>query len=133
MTDLALKALEFGVIGLCAITVIIVWRILQAEQEREGYPRRGILHACYFFMAFSLALALLNGYLQLREEVPANVARRVECLKAELRAKEDKLLEIRSAAEPILRARSNILEGLPPSPERDTLRHLVNSLNKILE
>ena len=134
MTDFALKALEFGVLGLCAITLILVWRVLQAEQKREGYPRRGILQASYVFMAFCLALALLNGYVQLRErEVPAGLTERVESLEAELRAKEDKLLQIRSAAAPILFARGNILEGLPPGPERDTLLALVNSLNEILQ
>ena len=134
MTDFALKALEFGVLGLCAITLILVWRVLQAEQKREGYPRKAILQASYVFMVFSLALAILNGYVQLQErEVPADEAKRVERLEADLRAKEDKLLQIRSAAAPILHARSNILLELPPGPERNTLLTLVNTLQEILE
>ena len=85
-------------------------------------------------MALCLSLALLKGYVQLRErEVPAGLAERVESLEAELRAKEDKLLQIRSAAAPVLFARGNILEGLPPGPERDALLALVNSLNEILQ
>jgi hypothetical protein len=85
-------------------------------------------------MAFSLALAVLIGYVQLSERVvPADTAARVERLEAELRVKEDKLLQIRSAAAPILTARGDILAGLPPGPERNTLMTLVNSLQEILE
>ncbi len=36
MTDFVVKALEYGVLGLCAVTLLLVWRILQAEQKREG-------------------------------------------------------------------------------------------------
>lgn len=134
MTDFALRTLEFGVLGLCATTLILVWRVLQSEQKREGAPRRGILQASYVFMAFSLALALLNGYVQLHErEIPAGEAGNVRALRAELRVKEDKLLQIRSAAAPILFARGNILAGLPPGPERDTLLALVNALNETLK
>ena len=134
MTDFALKALEFGVLGLCAITLILVWRVLDTEQKREGYPRKGILQASYIFMAFSLALALLNGYVQLQDrDVSLVAAEKVELLEAELRVKEDKLLQIRSAAAPILFARGDILGGLPAGPERDTLLTLVNALQETLE
>ena len=134
MTDFALKALEFGVLGLCAITLILVWRILDTEQKRVGHPRNRILHASYFFMAFSFALAVLNGYVQLQErEVPSDVAKRLAAVEAELRIKDDKLLQIRSAAGPILSARSDIVSGLPPGPERDTLLTLVNALRDTLE
>jgi hypothetical protein len=134
MSALALKALEFGVLGLCAVTLILVWRVLQAEQKRKGAPRKGILQASYVFMSFCLALALLNGYVQLREKgVPAEASEKIELLETELRAKEDKLLQIRSAAEPILSARSNILGGLPPGPERSTLLTLVESLRETLK
>lgn len=134
MTDFAFKALEFGVLGLCAITLLLVSGVLRAEQKREGYPRKGILQASYVFMAFSLALALLNGYVQLRErEVPTDRTEMVVALEAKLRVNEDKLLQIRSAASPILNARSNILQRLPPGPERDTLQNLVSSLRETLE
>jgi hypothetical protein len=134
MSEFALKTLEFGVLGLCAITLILVWRLILAEQRREGNPRGGILQASYVFMAFCLALALLNGYVQLREtELPGNATQQIELLESQLRQSQDKLLEIRSAAEPILFARSNILDRLPPGPERDTLRDLVNSLRAVLQ
>lgn len=134
MADFALKALEFGVLGLCAITLLLVYGVLQAEQKREGTPRQGILQASYVFMAFSLVLAVLNGYVQLRErEVPPNATQNVAALEARLRASEDKLLQIRSAAAPILNARGNILQGLPPGPARDTLLTLVDSLRETLQ
>lgn len=134
MTDFALKALEFGVLGLCAITLLLVYGVLLAEQKRKGDPRKDILRASYVFMAFSLALAVLNGYVQLRErEVPVGTAKQIQACEAKLRAKEDKLLQIRSAATPILSARSDILEGLPPGPRRDTLITLVNSLRETLK
>ena len=79
MTDFALKALEFGVLGLCAITLLLVYGVLLAEQKREGHPRKDILRASYVFMAFSLALAVLNGYVQLRErEVPVGTAKQIQ-------------------------------------------------------
>lgn len=134
MADFALKALEFGVIGLCAITLILVWRVLDSEQKREGLPRKGILQASYIFMAFSLSLALLNGYVQLHEQkVPADALEKTKMLEIELRSKEDKLLQIRSAASPLLNARGNILAGLPPGPERDTLITLVTALRETLD
>jgi hypothetical protein len=134
MSDFALKALEFGVLGLCAITLLLVYGVLKAEQKREGFPRKGILQASYVFMTFSLALAVLNGYVQLQErQVPVDTAERIASLEDKLRANEDKLLQIRSAARPVLNARGNILQGLPPGPERDTLLNLVNSLRETLE
>jgi hypothetical protein len=132
--DFALKALGFGVLGLCAITLVLVWRVLDAEQRRDGNPRKGILQASYVFMAFCAALAVLNGYVQLSEKaVPPQTAARVKSLEAQLRASEDRLLQIRSAASPVLRARSNILERLPPGPERQTLLDLLSSLRQVLQ
>jgi hypothetical protein len=133
MTDFALKALEFGVLGLCAITLLMVWRIISAEQGREGSPRNGILQAAYFFMAFSISLALINGYVQLQEPAgDADSTADVMELQARLRQREDQLLQIRSAAGPILNARTNILDRLPPGPARDTLQDLVESLRTVL-
>jgi hypothetical protein len=62
-----------------------------------------------------------------------DTAERIASLEDKLRANEDKLLQIRSAARPVLNARGNILQGLPPGPERDTLLNLVNSLRETLE
>jgi len=134
MTDLILKALEFGVLGLCAITLILVWRILQTEQQRKGTPRKGILRASYIFMAFSIILALFNSYVQLREnEISPDIQDKIETLEVQLRTKEDQLLKIQSAAAPILTARSNIIENLPPGPEKNTLATLVDALRDIME
>jgi hypothetical protein len=61
MSDFVLQVLEFGVLGLCALTLILVWRVLQAEQERDGDPRPAMIRASYMFMSFAVALAILNG------------------------------------------------------------------------
>ena len=67
MANFVLRALEYGVLGLCAITLILVVGIIRTEQNRDGYPRRGIVHLSFAFMAFSVALAAINGFVQLRE------------------------------------------------------------------
>jgi hypothetical protein len=73
-------------------------------------------------MVFSLVLALLNGYVQLKEgRVPTDTTEKIAALEGKLPIAEDKLVQIRSAAEPILMARGNSLMELPPGLERDTL------------
>jgi hypothetical protein len=67
VSDFVLKALDYGVLGLCAITLLLVVAIIRAEQNREGYPRKGIIHLSFAFMALCLALASINGYVQIRE------------------------------------------------------------------
>ena len=133
MSDLILQALEFGVLGLCAITLVLVWRIINSEQNRENAPRKSILHAAYFFMMFSFTLALINGYVQLQQPITNDGAEEIQAqLQSELRQREDQLLQIRSAANPILNARSNILDRLPSGSERDTLMDLIESLRTVL-
>ena len=134
MTDFALKAFEFGVLGLCAVTLILVWNIINKEQKRDGYPRQGIMRACYVFMTFSTVLAVLNTYVQLAESEPdVKYTDKISMLEQELRLKENKLLQIRSAAIPILQARSNIIGLLPDGPESRTLRILIGSLKENLK
>ncbi len=87
----ALQALEYGVLGLCAITLVLVVGIIRAEQRREGSPRRGIIQLSLAFMAFSVALAGLNGYVQLRERTLAsedmqNLRTQLESSEAEIQA-----------------------------------------------
>lgn len=70
MSNFILRALEYGVLGLCAITLCLVWRIIDAEGKREGEPRKGMLGACYVFMGFCLSLVVLNVFVQLQERIP---------------------------------------------------------------
>jgi len=84
-------------------------------------------------MAFCLVLAGLSAYVQISErKIPADVVKEIETLKADLRNCEDKLLGIEATAAPISFARADIMGGLPPGPERDTLQTLLNALSEIL-
>ena len=133
MTEFVIKAIGFGVIGLCGIILLLVWQLLKSEQSREGEPRKGILHAAYSFMAMSLGLALIIGFVQLQEqELPVGTVEEVDQLRTSLREAEDTLLKIRSAASPVLNSRMNILEELPPGPEKNTLVTLLGSLRDAL-
>lgn len=69
-SEFVLQALEFGVLGLCAVTLILIWRLLVNEQSRSAEPRKGILQGAYVFMAFSILLALINAYVQLSTPSP---------------------------------------------------------------
>ena len=132
--------LEYGVLGLCAITLVLVWRVIQAEQKRDGQPRKRILHASYVFMAFAFALAIINSYVQLSERgnpeetevLLADLRADLDTAQQELRKTEDKLLKITSAADPILNSRANILGDLPPGPARNALQTLVENLRDVL-
>lgn len=133
MTDFILKAIGFGVIGLCGIILLLVWHLLRSEQSREGEPRKSILNAAYSFMALSLCLAFIIGYVQLQErQVPQGAAEEITRLELELREKEDSLLKIRSASNPVLNSRIDILEKMPSGPERDTLVTLLGHLREAL-
>jgi len=133
MTDFVVRVLDYGVLGLCAVTLLMVWRVLQSEQKREGDPRKGILKFVYVFMCFCLSLALVNGYVQLREgEVPSDVTAEMKILRNELRVVQDHLLTIQSAAGPIINARSNILGRLQDGPEKDALTDLLGALKETL-
>jgi hypothetical protein len=67
-SDFILKALNYGVIGFCAVCLVFVARILSIEQKRDGYPRQGIVRLALAFMVFCFALAGLNAYLQVHDE-----------------------------------------------------------------
>lgn len=81
--NFALQALEYGVLGLCAITLVLVVSIIRTEQKRDGYPRRGIIQLCLAFMVFSILLAGLNSYVQLQERT--SPVEETEALQEQLR------------------------------------------------
>jgi hypothetical protein len=66
-SDFVLKALNYGVIGLCAIILVATWQVLQTEQKRIGPPRRGIVRFALSFMVFCSALAGLSAYVQVSQ------------------------------------------------------------------
>ncbi len=84
-------------------------------------------------MGFCFALAVLNGYVQLTErEIPKDLTEKIASLQDQLDKSEKKLLVIKSAANPILNARGNIVDRLPPSAERDTVLDLLKELRLVL-
>jgi hypothetical protein len=62
-----IQYLNFGVLGLCALILGYAVTVIRKEQQREGEPRKGILRWSYVFLGFSLVLAALSGYVQLRQ------------------------------------------------------------------
>jgi hypothetical protein len=67
MEAFVLKALSYGVLGLCAVMLVASWRILVGEQRRAGQPRERILRFTFAFMGFCAFLAILGSYVQLQE------------------------------------------------------------------
>jgi hypothetical protein len=65
--DFVLKALNYGVLGLCAIILVATWHVLQTEQKRIGPPRRGVVRFALSFMVFCSALAGLSAYVQVSQ------------------------------------------------------------------
>ena len=67
MSEFVLKALDYGVLGLCAVMVIVAAKILYQVQARPG-NRAALLRYVYAFMGFCLLLASLNAYVQLSQK-----------------------------------------------------------------
>ena len=65
MTELVVRTLEFGVLGLCALMVVFAAKILYSEQKREGDPRPAVFKFAYVFLGFCAFIAVLNAYVQL--------------------------------------------------------------------
>jgi len=120
METFALKALQYGVLGLCAIMLIATWRIIVTEQKRDGAPRKIILRFSALFMAFCVILAGVNGYVELAEGQQSRSAK-------------ERLALIRSAAMPLLNARVPTIESLPESPQKQQLLVFQRELLKALE
>ena len=128
--------------------LVLVFNLIAREQRRDKPPRQVILNGAYTFMAFSLLLALINGYVQSRETQvePVVDMAQVNALQAELvalkndnaalqedlRANQDQLLKIRAAVNPLLGVRGNIVDRLPDIPEREMLRDLVDVLQQVV-
>ena len=60
-SEFALKALTYGVVGLCAVMLVVAGQVLVQEQRRQGQPRRGIIRFTLAFMIFCVILASLTG------------------------------------------------------------------------
>ena len=123
--EFIVKALGFGVLGLCAIMLVATWRIVLAEQRREGEPRTGIIRVSYVFMSSCLALAGLNAWVQLNSPDKE--------LQTQLKEERAKLDRVRAAALPLLNVRGDVIGQLPDDlPQKDTLNRLLSELRVIL-
>jgi hypothetical protein len=67
MPEAVVKALDYGVLGLCTVMVVYTAWIIYKEQKQDKEPRKGIIIFCSLFMIFCLALALLNAWVQVKE------------------------------------------------------------------
>lgn len=67
MMDFILKALQFGVLGLCAVMLVLAWRIIEREQLRVGHVRRGVIILATLYMFFCVVLGGLSAWVQLRD------------------------------------------------------------------
>lgn len=123
--------LNYGVLGLCAIMLILVARLLRAEQAREK-PRREITRLASLYMGFALVLAVLNGYVQLQNR-PGNPE-----LAAQAKADQEQYRRAKAAMD-ILQAQLNIaldaktgwIAELPPgSSVRKNLQDFDATLRK---
>lgn len=120
METFVLKALQYGVLGLCAVMLVVAWRIIRVEQRRQDEPRMGILRFTYAFMVFCFALGGLTSYVQLHEHYSTIEA-------------EQRLSRIRAAAGPLLNARKPVVESLPDTlPQKRILVAFTNELRAVL-
>ena len=49
--------LNYGLLGLAALIVFLFWRVISAEQRRDGQPRKGIVRMSWAFITLSVLLA----------------------------------------------------------------------------
>jgi hypothetical protein len=146
-TDFIIKALGFGVLGLCAVMLVVIWRIVLDEQRRKAEPRAGILRVSYVFMSFCVVLALLNAWVQLHSpDEKLKTQHRAELAKLETQRQEErtklvaklqeeraKLERVRSAATPLLNVRGDVISQLPDNlPQKATLGRLLAELRDIV-
>jgi hypothetical protein len=116
---LAVKVLQYGVLGICALMLVATWRIIVNEQRRAGAPRKSILTLSGIFMLFCIMLAGINAYVQLVGNQRVQVA-------------EQRLERIRAAATPLLRSRIPTINSLDDSPQKEQLLVFQEELLKAL-
>ena len=127
MTDFTLKALDYGVLGICAVMLIATWRIIGKEQSRGGNPRKGIINISRFFMGFCLLLAILNGYVQIIQGEQIAVHKERVDHDSAIRSLET----LRQVSLPLLNTRELLVNQLPDDlPQKVVLTSLLKELKK---
>lgn len=127
MPDFVIKSLDYGVLGMCAVMLIVTWRIIDREQSRDGSPRIGILRIAWSFMGFCLILGGLNTYIQ--------IAQAKHKFEHEERLRHDaavtSLETLRNVARPLLNTRGLLVNQLPDDlPQKEVLTSLLEELKK---
>lgn len=134
-SDFVVQALEYGVLGFSAISLVGAWGVLLREQKREGEPRQGIVAFTKLFMGFCLILVLLNTAVQVWGSGPeASEVARIAALEDSLQVERERLASIRAAADPLLNVRGDVIGSLPESlPQKPVLEHLLRELRRVLQ
>lgn len=137
-SDFVLKALDYGVLGLCAVMLIASWRILSKEQARKESPRRGVITFTAIFMAFCVILAGVNAYVQLNEAAPPLIS------KTDLEILKDKLTDYETRSK-LYKTRIDEIDGLltvkfyyevenaGEHTNRESLKRIIQQLQKTVE
>lgn len=123
MSDFVLNALDYGVLGLCAVMVVVTARILYLEQKREGQPRAGLLRFVYVFLGFCSFIAILNAYVQIDQRDAAN-SEEVARLKTEVAIHRERTV--------LLRSKLNDIETALDDKSYTELASLVASADPVL-
>ena len=94
MSETLLKALDYGVLGLCAVMVVFAARIIYKEQSREDAPKPELLRFVSLFLGFCILIVIINAYVQIYESklVQPEV---VEKLSDELKAENDRKIRLK--------------------------------------
>jgi len=142
--------LQYGVLGICSIALILSSKIIYQEQKREGSPRKGILKSSVIFMVFSFSIAIINGYVQLKEKkesyeleaLRTKLSQREEELQKQL-IKHDKLesqlyimkeniISARSALQPIRKTRGIVVNDMAAGVSKNILESINEQLDSII-
>jgi hypothetical protein len=151
MNNLTLQALQYGVLGLCALSILFSAQMIYAEQKRDKVPRKGILCFAGFFMIFCLALALLVSFVQLREAGAENSIPRLEAriqemqdllserdfqlhqTTLELQKLRMKVVSAQRTLRPVSQSRGTAISYLPEGLARELLENITSILESLVQ
>jgi hypothetical protein len=123
------EILRVGISGLLFLFSLLAYNLINREQQRDGYPRQGIVKSIYAFMTINFLGAVLvfaSGFFG-----PCNDPK-IAAEQAELRKAEGELSRIKDASRPLLEVRQDVISQLPDNlPQKQTLRKLLDELKEL--